>query len=216
MLLVVSMDHRQSQIWKETLQHEKRCKEKWQTSHLSADELDQHMTELNSMPHNLPPQPRIHATRMGEEEACLRRLSNFGRPSQSAPAGDTFDGNSLPPVAPAASYLLARQRIIDQVTATRPRSHRLTKDKNLSALLGGIGPGLWLSMNPGYVHANERMRTTSSQAFHRYDDKWKVPSNDCGPKYHIFRHDFVEHADKALELGEKPFKSGGMKLQPTK
>merc|ERR1719217_178940 len=95
------------------------------------------------------------------------------------------------PVRPMSSYELARIRVRDQVAQSRPRSHRITQDLSTPSLLRDIGPGLWISINPGYTHANRSFFTSS---------------------HHAKQDAFMAHADKCLQLGEKPFLSGGMKL----
>jgi len=204
------MDYRGSEIWKETLKREKRVKAKWESKYLSPEELKQQ--EGDAMNTLAMGNGDVTRQRMSEKEASERRLSNLGRNirAQSAPPGRTTPEVALPPPIPA--YQIARQQLAEKVSEMRPRSHRLTQDKRLAALLGDIGPGLWVSMNPAYVHASKSTRTTSSHYAHGYDDSWKISQHEFGKKYHMRNSTFVSHAEKCLQLGEKPFKSGGMKL----
>ena len=71
-----------------------------------------------------------------------------------------------------------------------------------------IGPGLWTSVNPQYAP----LKPTSSQhRAHNYD-KSKGWGDRVDKTHHLKQDAFMAHADKCLQLGEKPFVSGGMKL----
>lgn len=210
------MDYRGSEIWKETLKRERRVKARWENKYLSPEELRQQSAAEDAANAFEPSaQGAAARQRMSEKEAMERRLSNLGRDLKSAPAGSTaLDEGGLSTLPPSSmpAYQIARQQLVEKVSEMRPRSHRLTQDKRLSALLADIGPGLWVSMNPGYVHASKSTRTTSSHYAHGYDDSWKIDQNGFGKKYHVRNSTFMSHAEKCLQLGEKPFKSGGMKL----
>ena len=87
----------------------------------------------------------------------------------------------------------------------------MTRDLGTDALLRDLGPGLWISINPAYTHATRSFFTSSQQRVHNFDPKlgW---GERVDKTHHLKQDDFMAHADKCLELGEKPFTSGGMKL----
>ena len=62
-----------------------------------------------------------------------------------------------PRVAP--DYEVLRSKVAQEVALTRQRSHRFTGDLSTNAMLKDIGPGLWISINPGYAP----MKFSSSQ-----------------------------------------------------
>ena len=63
--------------------------------------------------------------------------------------------------------------------------------------------------------ADMGVRVSTIQKTHIYDPKadgaakW---SADIDKTHNLKMDTFMKHADKCLQLGEKPFKSGGMKL----
>ena len=107
-----------------------------------------------------------------------------------------------------AQYELARLKVASDVAASRPRNHRFTGDMSSESMLRDMGPGLWASINPGYTSFR---LSSSSHATHAFN-----PKRGWGEKmdktHHMKQDSFMAHADKCLQLGEKPFVSGGMKL----
>ena len=88
------------------------------------------------------------------------------------------------------------------------RSHRYTGDLSIESMLKDIGPGLWISINPAYAPIKS---SSSSHRVHFFDKK-KGWAEKVDKTHHLKMDDFMAHADKCLQLGEKPFTSGGMKL----
>ena len=73
-----------------------------------------------------------------------------------------------------------------------------------------IGPSLWISVNPNY--APSRFSSTQHRTHHY--NRAKGWGEKVDKKHHLKQDEFMAHADKCLQLGEKPFLSGGMKLKP--
>ena len=61
------------------------------------------------------------------------------------------------------------------------------------------------------MHATPKFFKSSQQMTHTYDPK-KGWADKVDKTHHLYPSDFRAFADKCLELGELPFKGGGMKL----
>jgi len=194
------MDTQASLRWLETMKRERNAKMQWEQKYLTAEELQRSQEEqdaLGAIEAAKPPPGK----RLTERDVMMQRLSKYaaGRPEEEPP--------------PKMGYQLQRERIAREVAASRPRNHRITRDLTTPALLADMGPGLWISVNPGYVHANKAFFTSSQHKVHEYDPKkgWADPVDKT---FHLKQDDFMAFADKCLELNEKPFVGGGMKLAP--
>ena len=75
-------------------------------------------------------------------------------------------------------------------------------------MLKDIGPGLWTSINPSYAP----MKLASSMHRCHVYDKGKGWGDKVDKTHHLKQDEFMQHAEKSLQLGEKVFVSGGMKL----
>ncbi|KAL3927565.1 MAG: hypothetical protein SGPRY_002763 [Prymnesium sp.] len=196
------MNQQSTQIWLETLRRERRAKVLWQAKYLSAEEhqsiLAEETTEAAALKENVRNPNKPHG-RLSERDAGQLRLSSLD------------DG--LPPAEevprPISRYEQARKKVAEEVAATIPRSHRFTGDLSTESMLRDIGPGLWSGVNPGYTPSQNLCST--SHATHIYD--WTRGYDARVDKEHHLRLDpMLAHADKCLQLGEKPFVSGSMKL----
>ena len=58
-----------------------------------------------------------------------------------------------------------------------------------------MGPGLWISVNPGYVHANKAFFTSSTHKVHEYDPK-KGWADKVDKTHHLKQDDFMAFAAK--------------------
>ena len=65
----------------------------------------------------------------------------------------------------------------------------------------------------GYVHSTKSVFTSSQHRVHEFDPK-KGWADRVDKTHHLVQDGFMAYADKCLELGEKPFLGGGMKLKP--
>ena len=63
----------------------------------------------------------------------------------------------------------------------------------------------------GYVHANKKFFTSSQHGMHVWDPA-KGWADKVDKTHHLCPTPAKVFADKCLQLGEKPFLSGGMKL----
>ena len=194
------MDTQASLRWLETMKREKNAKLQWEQKYLTAEELQrsqEEQDELGAIEAAKPPPGK----RLTERDVMMQRLSKYAadRPEEEPP--------------PKMGYQLQRERIAREVAASRPRNHRITRDLTTPALLADMGPGLWISVNPGYVHANKAFFTSSTHKVHEYDPK-KGWADKVDKTHHLKQDDFMAFADKCLELKEKPFVGGGMKLAP--
>jgi hypothetical protein len=104
-----------------------------------------------------------------------------------------------------------RREIRDEVAATRPYSHVMARKYDANSILKDIGPSLWISLNPAYTSSKE-LRTSTSHRAHAYDasEGWGERPDKT---HHLKQDAFMAHADKCLQLGEKPFVSGSMKAK---
>jgi len=193
------MDQQSSQRWLETLKAEKRAKNKWEHKYLTAEQQQRERDEQDAAFSELGMGSSMQKTkRMSERdamEARLRALDDEENVPQQRP-------HTVPDIS------LLRQRVAAEVAATRARSHRFTGDLSTESMLKDIGPMLWTSVNPSYAP----FKLSSSQhRIHRFD-KTRGWGERVDKTHHLKMDDFMAHADKCLQLGEKPFTSGGMKL----
>lgn len=192
------MDQQSSARWLETLKREKRAKEKWQGKYLTEEEHQRELEEEKEAMQALNKVERGDVRRtITERDAMELRLAALDNLQEEEPEEK-----------PLAAYELARLRVAQDVASSRPRNHRFTGDMSSESMLRDMGPGLWASINPGYTS----FRLSSSQhATHKFD-----PNRGWGERqdkaHHLKQDAFMAHADKCLQLGEKPFVSGGMKL----
>ena len=76
-------------------------------------------------------------------------------------------------------------------------------------MLRDIGPGLWGGINSGYTITRSHF-SSSSHSAHGFD-MTKGWGEKVNKEHHMRLDVMMSHADKCLQLGEKPFISGGMK-----
>jgi len=196
------MDQPQSSIWIESLKRESRAKKQWEEKYLSQEQQAQIITNEG----DVKPALTLGARRkISERDSNELRLSNLDAEYAELRASSAAQ--------PQSAQSAALQQIRENVARTRPRSHRITQDKSLPSMLGDISPGLWISLNPGYTHASKATMTSSQHLVHKFDpaDGWAERVD----RTHFMKQDgLMAHADKCYQLGDKPFKSGGMKLNP--
>jgi len=205
------MDHRNSSIWIERVKRERRCKSRWETKFLTEEEQENARAEEQTeqrMLAQLQPRPNKH---LSERDSALLRLSNLKGDTDAMPA---VEDRQRPASVPSSQqrYVALREQVRQQVSASRPRSHRITHRKDINSLLSDLGPGLWGAINPGYVHGNPYI--PSSHRVHRYDTSRGWPAEPVHKLHNLRQDEFMGHVEKCLQLGDKPFKSGGMKLAP--
>jgi hypothetical protein len=230
------MDTQASLRWLETMKRERNAKMQWEQKYLTAEELQRSQEEqdaLGAIEAAKPPPGK----RLTERDVMMQRLSKYaaGRPEEEPPPKMGYQlqreriarevanpypnpnpnryPNPNPNPNPGPNPNANPNPNPSQVAASRPRNHRITRDLTTPALLADMGPGLWISVNPGYVHANKAFFTSSQHKVHEYDPKkgWADPVDKT---FHLKQDDFMAFADKCLELNEKPFVGGGMKLAP--
>ena len=192
------MDQQSSARWLETLKSEVRAQQKWEHKYLTdeqrAKEAALQEEAFMSLGGSLVPK---HTKRVTERDAMEMRLKALDdEPDPEA---------SKPRVAP--HYEVLRAKVAAEVARTRPRSHRFTGDLSTASMLKDIGPALWVSINPNYAPIKLQ---SSQHRIHVYD-KTKGWGDRVDKTHHLSMDDFMAHADKCLQLGEKPFTSGGMK-----
>lgn len=190
------MDQQSSARWLETLKSETRAKTKWEGKYLTQEQRDQEAADQEAAFAELGSSAAKRGPK-SEREAMEMRLACFD---------DEAEQDAAPQrVVPYHEQL--RARVAADVAATRQRSHRYTGDLSTESMLKDIGPGLWTSINPMYAP----MKLSSSQhRVHKYDQAsgW---GEKVDKKYHLKQDEFMQHAEKSLQLGEKVFVSGGMK-----
>jgi len=195
------MDQQSNARWLETLKREKRAKERWQGKYLTPEEaraesgIDEAATLKENTKNTNMPHGRL--TERDANELRLATLDDGLAALEEAPR-------------PVSSYEAARKKVAENVAAARPRSHRYTGDLSTPSMLRDIGPGLWASINSGYTVSNNHF-SSSSHSTHAFNSKegW---GEKVDKEHHMKLDMLLAHADKCLQLGEKPFKSGGMKL----
>jgi len=192
-----AMDQQSSARWLETLKAEVRAKQKWENKYLTPEQLAREAEDEKEAYLALGATSSKVGGHVSERDAMEKRLA-------------ALDEMEAPPEKPRVppEYEILRERVAAEVAATRQRSHRFTGDLSTGSMLKDIGPGLWASINPSYAPLK---LASSSHRVHAYDKSkgWA----DRVDKTHFMTQDaFMAHADKCLQLGEKPFVSGGMKL----
>jgi len=191
------MDQQASARWLETLKREQSAKQKWQDKYLTDDMRQREYEEEQAAREELSAMEKKRPGRISERDAMELRLKAL----DDEPVPTT----SAEPVLP--EYEVMRRRVAAEVAATRQRSHRFTGDLSTESMLKDIGPQLWTSVNPMY--APSRLTSTNNRT-HFYD-KTKGWGDKVDKTHHLKQDAFMAHADKCLQLGEKPFVSGGMK-----
>ena len=78
----------------------------------------------------------------------------------------------------------------------------MTQKTDTRSLLSDIGPGLWISVSPGYVCPTRRTMT-SSQAHAHVFDAAKGWADPCDKTHHLKQEEMMKHADKCLQLNEE-------------
>ena len=190
------MDQQNSMRWTETLKSEKRSKEKWMSKYLTAEEIaEEREAEMAIQSELSSSASEIRKGRSERDMMELRLASIPDMPPDDAP-------RQLP------KYELMRQRVAAEVAATRQRSHRYTGDLSTDSMLKDIGPALWISVNPTYapIPFGSSMQSTH---IYKKDAGW---GEKVDKTHHLKRDEFMNHAEKSLQLGEKVFVSGGMKV----
>jgi hypothetical protein len=91
------------------------------------------------------------------------------------------------------------------------RSSRLTHDTRTNALLSDLSPAL---ATPGSVYVKQRFTTSTNDAFKYQRDRIDRDTFLARDKFALRRTWAQAHAEKCMQLGEKPFLSGSSK--PTK
>jgi len=191
------MDQQSSARWLETLKAESRAKEKWNSKYLTAEQQAAEAAEDRQYEAELAASSTDQRRHVSERDAMEMRLAfldNIPEPEE--------------PPKELPQYEIMRQKVAAEVARTRQRSHRFTGDLSIDGMLKDIGPGLWISINPAYAP----LKFSSSQHRVHAFDKKKGWGDRVDKQHHLKQDAFMAHADKCLQLGEKPFVSGGMKL----
>lgn len=140
------MDEQNSRRWLETINRERRTKDAWKEKYLTKEELQRLREEQDALAREEAEKP-VAPSKLSEREGMLKRLAEYEvSPEEEAAAA----------ARPMTTYEAARLRVAQQVDATRPRSHRMTQDLSTPSLLRDVGPGLWISINPGAPHHPRR------------------------------------------------------------
>ena len=135
-----TMDEQSSRRWLETINRERKSKDAWKEKYLTKEELQRLQEEQDALARAEAEKPAVPA-KLSEREGMLKRLAEY----EVDPAVEAAEAAARP----MTTYEAARQRVAAQVDAVRPRSHRMTQDLSTPSLLKDVGPGLWISINPG-------------------------------------------------------------------
>ena len=193
-----TMDQQASQRWLETLKNEARTKSQWEHKYLTAEQKQREQEEQDAAYAELQAAAAVTRKKtLSERDAMELRLACFDDEAEASPSK-----RILP------DHQAMRARVAAEVAASRQRSHRYTGDLSTDSMLKDIGPQLWTSMNPSYAPIKAESSQHRAHAYVKgqgWDDK-------VDKTFHLKQDDFMAHADKCLQLGELPFKSGGMKL----
>jgi len=197
------MDQQSSARWLETLNREKRAKQKWQGKYLTPEEqqvvLDEEQFEVAALKENAG---NVKKTgHLSERDAGMLRLASL----EDDMAAATIAARPRP----VSAHEAMRRKVAADVSASRPQSHRYTGDLSTRSLLKDIGPGMWQSVNPSYSFTRHQF-TSASHSVHKFDSH-KGWGERVDKEHHVKLDVMMRHADKCLQLGEKPFVSGGMK-----
>ena len=180
---------------------EKKAKQRWEEKYLSQEEQEAIALEEAEIAKEMAAKSKTSFPPRNEREAMALRLK-------------AFDDEPEPPAASERvlpQYEVLRRKVAADVAASRPRSHRFTGDLSLESMLKDIGPALWISVNPNYAPT----KLASSQHRAHIFDRKRGWGERVDKTHHLHANEFMKHAEKTLQLGEKPFLSGGMKIKPT-
>jgi len=211
------MDHNSSCIWIERLKREQRAKQHWEAKWMSEEEQNDARQKEERAEHAYRNSGQYAGTgarrKISEREAMELRLRDLRAEAEAAHAERAATASESRSSMPSTVYAAAAERIRQQVAASRPRSHRITGDRSFNAMLGDLGPGLWVGVNPAYTHSTKSMLKSSAHQVHSFDPRlgWGAKV-DKG--YHLKQDAVMAHTKKCLQLGEKPFVSGGMRATP--
>ena len=193
------MDVQNSMRWGETLHREKMAKLKWKAKYLTPEEQQREADEEAAAIAELS--STISKPHTGRSERDMMEMRLVGLDEELAAL------NIEPPVRHPPKYELMRRQVAERVKANTFKSHRITGDLSIESMLRDIGPGLWVSTNPGYTDVKQASTMQTAHVF--YQDQWWGAKVD--KKHHMKRDEFMIHCEKSLQLGEKVFVSGGMK-----
>jgi len=192
------MDQQSSARWLETLKAEVRAQAKWEQKFLTPEQ-QQREKEAQEAAFAELGAVAPKSVKRSERDAMEARLIALDDEPEAL--------STKPRTAP--DHELLRLRVAADVAASRQRSHRFTGDLSTDSMLKDIGPGLWVSINPAYAP----IKAASSQHRSHFYDKTKGWGDKVDKTHHLKQDAFMAHADKCLQLGEKPFVSGGMKAK---
>lgn len=136
--------------WLETLKNERRAKEKWQSKYLSQEEQ-----------HAIREEELAEAAARKENTTTIARRRGPEMDTGRLQLGEGPDPNEES-TRVISAYEATRQRIAEEVSASRQRSHRITGDLSTENMLRDIGPGLWAGVNQSYSLYRNNVSTTHS------------------------------------------------------
>ena len=141
----------------EQIKREKRAKEKWNQKYLTAEQLElERQAEAAAIAeHAERTKPK---KKLNERDAMLARLHAVElRPSTPEDADEEMEAEqggaarkeSTQRTYRMTAHQLARERIRQEVAATRERSCKMSHDLSLESQLNDISPLLWAKFNAG-------------------------------------------------------------------
>ena len=190
------MDQQNSMRWTEALKAEKRSKLRWMEKYLTPQEMQREQEEEAAAISELSSTKSEIRKGRSERDMMELRLANV----------DDSIAEKAP--APLPKYELMRRQVAAEVASVRQRSHRYTGDLSTESMLKDIGPALWISVNPQYAPTKAASTTHLAHIYHK-NAGWGARVDKT---HHLKQDEFMQHAEKSLQLGEKVFISGGMKL----
>ena len=165
--------------WYEQVRREKRAKDKWQAKYLTEEQLELERQAEAAALSELRGRPKHK--KLSERDAMLMRLAaverEAGEAADEEAAGEEGGAatGGVPQARRMTAHQVARERIRQEVAATRERNHRITHDLTTESLLNDLGPALWISFNAGYKHPGAtpgtRTGVSTIQKTHIYDPK---------------------------------------------
>ena len=196
------MDHVQTERLREQIRREERTLEAWTRTYLDESSRAQFAQDELAREGQYPPHE-------------VWRGGTVRQPLDPTPAELEEEARLAREMVEASKHKADRHILtrapLDLAKPVPPgyaRSSRLTHDTRTDALLTDLSPAL---ATPGSVFVKQRFTTSTNDAFKYQRDRIDRDTFLARDKFALRRTWAQAHAEKCMQLGEKPFLSGSSK-----
>ena len=196
------MDHVQTERLREQIRREERTLEAWTRKYLDESSREQFAQDELAREGQYPPHE-------------VWRGGTVLQPLDPTPAELEEEARLAREMVEASKHKTDRHILtrapLDLAKPVPPgytRSSRLTHDTRTNALLTDLSPAL---ATPGSVFVKQRFTTSTNDAFKYQRDRIDRDTFLARDKFALRRTWAQAHAEKCMQLGEKPFLSGSSK-----